>query len=281
LTHQPPTMSAATDDDSLPPFDTSVANPARVMDYLLGGNDNFPADQEAAEAILEVMPSVSQAARISRRFLVDVVRRLMLEAGIRQFLDIGSGLPTADNTHEVAQRTIPEARVVYVDNDPLVLAHARALLISTPEGKCAYLHADLRDTAQILRRTADTLDFSQPIAVLLIGVLHFIPDSEDPYGITRSLMAAVPSGSYLVIGHAQSDIQPEIMAEMVERYNEHSAVAGIPRTREEVTRFFEGLELMPPGVVPLHRWWESDPEMAASAKGLTVCTGYVGTGRKP
>jgi hypothetical protein len=281
LTDHPPTTSVATDDDGLPPFDTSVANPARILDYWLGGNDNFPADQEAAEAILEIMPSVSQTARISRRFLVDVVRRLMLEAGIRQFLDIGSGLPTADNTHEVAQRTAPEARVVYVDNDPLVLAHARALLTSTPEGKCAYLHADLRDTAQILRRATDTLDFSQPIAVLLIGVMHFIPDSEDPYGIIRSLMAAVPSGSYLVIGHAPSDIPSEAVAEVAERYNEHSAVAAIPRTREEVTRFFEGLELMPPGVVPLHRWWESDPEVAASAKGLAVCTIYVGAGRKP
>lgn len=280
MTDHSPT-SAASDDDSLPPFDTSVANPARILDYWLGGNDNFPADQEAAEAILEIMPSVSQTARISRRFLVDVVRRLMLEAGIRQFLDIGSGLPTADNTHEVAQRTAPDARVVYVDNDPLVLAHARALLTSTPEGKCAYLHADLRDTAQILRRAADTLEFSQPIAVLLIGILHFIPDSEDPYGITRRLMEAVPSGSYLVIGHAPSDTQSEAVAEVGERYNEHSAVAGIPRTREEVMRFFEGLEFMPPGVVPLHRWWESDPEMPASAKGLDVCTTYVGAGRVP
>lgn len=276
----PPTMSACNDDDSLPPLDTSVANPARILDYLLGGNDNFPADQEAAEAILEIMPSVAQTARISRRFLVEVVRRLMLEAGIRQFLDIGSGLPTADNTHEVAQRTAPQARVVYVDNDPLVLAHAQALLTSTPEGKCAYLHADLRDTAQILRRTADTLDFSQPIAVLLIGILHFIPDSEDPYGIARRLMAAVPSGSYLVIEHAQSDIQSEAAAEVNERYNEHSAVAGVLRTKEEVTRFFNGLELMPPGVVPLHRWWESDPEISASIKGLAFTT-YVGAGRKP
>lgn len=274
-------MGAAADEDSLPPFDTSVANPARILDYWLGGNDNFLADQKAAEAILEIMPSVSQSARISRRFLVDVVRRLMLEVGIRQFLDIGSGLPTADNTHEVAQRTAPEARVVYVDNDPLVLAHARALLTSTPEGKCAYLHADLRDIAQILHRAADTLDFGQPIAVLLIGILHFIPDSDDPYGITRSLMAAVPSGSYLVIGHGASDIQPEAVAEVNERYNEHSAVAGILRSRAGVTRFLEGLELMPPGVVPLHRWWETDPEMAASVKGLGVCTTYVGAGRKP
>jgi S-adenosyl methyltransferase len=218
-------QSPGNQEDGLPPFDTSVANPPRMWDYWLGGKDNFPADQEAAEAILEVMPSVPQTARIARRFLIDVVRRLMLEAGVRQFLDIGSGLPTADNTHEVAQRTAPEARIVYVDNDPLVLTHARALLTSTPEGRCAYIHADLRDTKTILHEAASTLDFDQPIAVLLLGILHLIPDCEEPYGITRSLMAAVPSGSYLVIGPGASDIQPDAVAEMVDRYNEHSAVS--------------------------------------------------------
>jgi hypothetical protein len=161
------------------------------------------------------------------------------------------------------------------------LTHARALLTSTPEGSCAYVHADLRDTKTILREAADTLDFSQPIAILLLGIMHFIPDTDDPYGITRRLMDAVPPGSYLVIGHGASDIQAAAVAEMTERYNEHSAVAFIPRTKEEVTRFFDGLEIMPPGVVPVHRWWESDPAMAASAKGLAGYTGYCGAGRKP
>lgn len=267
--------------DGLLPFDTSVANPARMWDYWLGGKDNFPADQEAAEAILEIMPSLPQTARIARRFLIDVVRRLMQEAGIRQFLDIGSGLPTADNTHEVAQRTSPEARIVYVDNDPLVLTHARALLTSTLEGKCAYIHADLRDTKNILQEASHTLDFSRPIAVLLLGILHFLPDSDDPYGVTRRLLNAMPPGSYLVIGHGASDIQPDAVAEMTVRYNEHSAVPFIPRTKEDVTRFFDGLELMPPGVVPVHRWWESDPALAASARGRVGYTGYCGAGRKP
>jgi O-methyltransferase involved in polyketide biosynthesis len=271
----------ASEEGGLPPFDTSTANPARMWDYWLGGKDNFPADQEAAEAILEVMPSLPQTARIARRFLVDVVRRLMLEASIRQFLDIGSGLPTADNTHQVAQRTSPEARIVYVDNDPLVLTHARALLTSTPQGRCAYIHADLRDTKTILSEAEATLDFDRPVAILLLGILHFLPDTDDPYGIVRALMDAMPSGSYLVIGHGARDIQADAVAEMTERYNEHSAVAFIPRTKEEVTRFFEGLELMPPGVVPVHRWWESDPAMAATAEGLAGYTGYCGAGRKP
>jgi SAM-dependent methyltransferase len=268
-------------EDGLPPVDTSVANPARMWDYWLGGKDNFHADREAAEAILEVMPSLPQTARIARRFLIDVVRRLMLEAGIRQFLDIGSGLPTADNTHEIAQRTAPEARIVYVDNDPLVLTHARALLASTPQGRCAYIHADLRDTRTILREADNTLDFGEPIAILLLGILHFISDSADAYEITRRLMEAVPSGSYLVIGHGASDIQPEAVAEMTERYNEHSAVPFIPRNKEEIMRFFDGLQVMPPGVVPVHRWWESDPSMAASAQGFAGYTGYCGAGRKP
>ena len=252
-----------------------------MWDYWLGGKDNFPADQEAAEAILEVMPSLPQMARIARRFLIDVVRRLMLEEGIRQFLDIGSGLPTADNTHEVAQRTAPEARIVYVDNDPLVLTHARALLTSTPQGRCAYIHADLRDTRTIMREAANTLDFDQPIAILLLGILHFIPDSEDAYEITRHLMDDVPPGSYLVIGHGASDIQADAVADMTERYNEHSAVPFTPRSKEEVTRFFDGLQLISPGVVPVHRWWESDPAMAASARGVAGYTGYCGAGRKP
>lgn len=263
------------------PFDTSVANPARMWDYWLGGKDNFAADREAAEAILQVMPTLPQMARIARMFLVDVVRWLVIEEGVRQFLDVGSGLPTAENTHEVAQRLAPESRIVYADNDPIVLSHAKALLNSAPEGACAYVQADLRDVDLILSEARKTLDFTKPIAILLLGILHFISDEEDPYAITRRYMDAVPEGSYLVIGHGASDIEAERVAEMTETYNEHSAVPFIPRDHEQVSRFFDGLQIMPPGVVPVHQWWANDPEKAAYASKLAGYTGYAGTGLKP
>ena len=258
-------------------FDVNVPNPARMWNYWVGGKDNFAADRQAADQVLEVMPSLPLIARLARRFLIDAVHRLAAGYGVRQFLDIGTGLPTADNTHDVAQQAAPQSKIVYVDNDPVVLTHARALLTSSSEGKTDYIPADLRDTAAILSGAARTLDFSQPVAVLLIAVLHFIPDADDPYGIVARLMDAVPSGSYLVIAHAARDIQTGAIAEMTRRYNELSPVSVTPRTSEQVTRFFDGLDVIAPGVVPIRQWWAPGADIGADS-GLA---GYCGIGRKP
>jgi hypothetical protein len=178
-------------------FDASVAHPARIYNYWLGGKDNFAADRRAAQEVLDVMPLIAQVARSNRLFLSTAVHYLVSEAGIRQFLDIGTGLPTENNTHEVAQRVAPESRIVYVDNDPIVLSHARALLTSDPRGQCTYVDADAREVEKILGEAAGVLDFSQPVAVMMLGLLHFIPDADDPYGLTRRYMDAVRPGSYL------------------------------------------------------------------------------------
>ncbi len=261
----------------LPAFDTRVPNPARIWNYWVGGKDNFASDREAADKVLEAMPAMPLIARLVRRFLIAVVCQLADGYGIRQFLDIGTGLPTADNTHDVAQRAAPESRIVYVDHDPVVLSHARALLTSSAEGATDYIQADLRDTGTILAAAARTLDFSQPAAVLLIAVLHFIPDADDPYGIVKRLMDGVPSGSCLVIAHAASDIAPGASAEMARRYNELSPVSITPRSHEQVGRFFDGLDMVPPGLVRLSQWWESGQVGAGIAGDLA---GYCGIGRK-
>jgi S-adenosyl methyltransferase len=258
-------------------FDTHVPNPARIWNYWVGGKDNFAADREAADKVLEAMSAMPLIARLVRRFLIDAVNQLADGYGIRQFLDIGTGLPTADNTHDVAQRAAPESRIVYVDHDPVVLSHARVLLTSSDEGETDYILADLRDTDTILTDAARTLDFRQPVAVLLIAVLHFIPDGDDPYEIVKRLMDMVPPGSYLVISHAASDIAAGATAEMARRYNELSPVSITPRSREQVARFFDGLDMMPPGLVPLSKWWESGQAEAGTASELA---GYCGIGRK-
>ena len=183
-------------------FNPSAPSAARIYDYLLGGKDNYASDREAAETILRIEPESAAVARQNRAFLGRAVRYLVQEAGIRQFLDIGSGLPTAGNVHEVAQAHAPESRVVYVDNDPIVLAHARALLDSAPQGRCGYVQSDLRDTGNIVSQAAETLDLAKPVAVLLISILHFVPDADDPWGIAGRLMGAVPAGSYLAVTHA-------------------------------------------------------------------------------
>jgi SAM-dependent methyltransferase len=257
-----------------PVFDLTVASPARVWNYWLGGNDHFAADRETSDKVLSAMPSLLQIARATRRFLVDAVSQLTNECGIRQFIDIGSGLPTADNTHEVAQRLAPDSRVVYVDYDPSVRKHAQALLTSTSEGKTDFIQADLRDTEKILEEAARTLDFGKPVAILLITILHFIPDDDGPHEIVRRLVNAVPPGSYLVILHAPSDIRATEVAEMSRSYNASAAAPITPRPRAEVARFFDGLEMSGPGLVNLTEWW---PDQAAEA-GLA---GYVGIGRKP
>ena len=220
-----------------PGFDTSVAHPARIWDYFLGGKDNFAADRVAAQGVLEVMPAMAMVARAGRAFLAAAVHYLATDGGIGQFLDIGTGLPTANNTHEVAQRANERARIVYVDNDPIVLSHARALLTSGPDGKTAYVDADIRDTDRVLAEAARTLDFTQPVAVMLLAVLHFVPDGDDPYKITAKLMDALPAGSFLALSHATSDIQSGPVAAGTERYNQRSVVPITTRTRAQVTRF--------------------------------------------
>ncbi len=249
-----------------------------MWNYWLGGKDNYAADRIAADQVIDALPSMPEVARRARRFLVDAVHQLVTVYGIRQFLDLGSGLPTADNTHEVAQRAAAGSRVVYVDHDPVVLSHARALLASGAEGKTDYIQADLRDTVAILGEARRTLDLSQPVATLLIAVLHFIPDDEDPYAVVRRLMDAVPSGSYLVIGHGASDIEPEAAAELSKRYNAMSPTKIRLRTRAEIMPFFDGLELVGRGLVPLSQWWADAPAATDTASGLV---GYVGIARKP
>jgi O-methyltransferase involved in polyketide biosynthesis len=262
-------------------FDPSVANPARVWNYWVGGKDHFAADREAAEMVLELLPHMMLLAQLTRRFLIDTVHQLAADYGIRQFLDIGTGLPTADNTHDVAQRVAPGSRIVYVDNDPVVISHAQALLVGTPDGVTDYLDADLRDPATILAGAARVLDFSQPVAVLLVGVLHFIAEPDDPYGIVARLMDAVPSGSYLVIVHGASDIQAEAVAESSRVYNEMSSVPYTPRSREQVARFFEGLDLVDPGLVPIgHRPTPGQPDASVGSGPADGGTSYCGIGRK-
>jgi SAM-dependent methyltransferase len=258
-------------------FDTSVASPARVWNYWIGGKDNYAADRAAAEAVMAANPVQPTIARTARRFLVDVIRQLAEQRGVRQFLDIGSGLPTADNTHEVAQRVAPDARVVYVDNDPVVLAHARALLTSTPEGKTDVILADLRDPETILTQAARTLDFSQPVAIVLIGVLHFIDEEADPYAIVARLLRAVAVGSYLVIGHAASDVRSAEVQQGYRAYNARSPIKITPRSREQIDRLVAGLEPVGPGMVTLGQWFEPG-QLGGDGADLV---GYTGVMRKP
>ena len=258
-------------------LDTRHAHSARVYDYWLGGKDHFAADREAAEQAIAANPGIVMDVRANRAFLARAVRYLVTDCGVRQFLDIGTGLPTASNTHEVAQAAAPAARVVYVDNDPVVLAHARALLTSTSEGATAYLDADLRDTKAILDAAAETLDFSQPIALMLLIVLHMIPDGDDPYGIVAGLVRALPAGSYLVLAHPASDIRTAQQAEMTRRVNERmSGPKATMRDRAAIARFFDGLDLLDPGVVQPQQW-RPDPAHGAPDQ----VTAWCGVARKP
>ena len=259
----------------VPGIDTSVAHPARVYDYWLGGKDNFAADREAGEMALRAYPELAQAVRSNRAFLARAVRYLAGEQSIRQFLDIGTGIPTANNTHEVAQATAPDSRVVYVDNDPVVLLHAKALLKSTREGACEYIHADLRDTDTVLAQAAQTLDFGQPIALMLLAVLQFIPDAEDPYALVARLTDALPSGSHLVISHPTDDFNPN-KGESIQRYNERVADTATLRGKEETARFFAGLDLAGPGIVAVAKW-RPDSDLDAARPSSMWC----GVGRKP
>jgi hypothetical protein len=236
-------------------FDTSVAHQARIYDYLLGGKDNYAADREAAEATLKVWPEFGFACQSNRAFLDRVIRYLAADAGIRQFLDLGTGIPTAGNTHQVAQEIAPESRVVYVDYDPIVLGHARALLTSHEAGATDYIHADLRDTDAILAQARRLLDFTQPVAVTLLLILHAIPDSDDPHGIVATLMDSVPSGSYLAISHPASDVLGEEERDgIVSTLNPRAQQQFTPRSREQVAQFFAGFDLVEPGLVLVEQW---------------------------
>jgi S-adenosyl methyltransferase len=254
----------------------SVPHPARVYDYYLAGKDNFEADRVAAEAGIKAFPKTAESARAARAFLRRVVRFLTAEAGIRQFLDIGTGLPSGENVHQVAQSLAPDARIVYVDNDPIVLLHAQALLNGNPEGAVAYLDADLRNPEKILGDAAKTLDFSQPIALLLLGILHNVGDEYDPRGIVRGLVQAIPAGSYLAVCHLTADIYPEL-ADWAKALNEQQLNAPLVlRDHAQVTSFFEGLDLVEPGVVQLSKWRPQTELEAAAAAAL-----WGGVARKP
>jgi hypothetical protein len=258
-------------------YDTTVAHPARVYNYWLGGKDNFAADREVGDRTKAAYPAIVTGVQAQRQVLSAAVHYLASQASIRQFLDIGTGLPVANNTHEAAQSVAPESRIVYVDNDPMVLAHAKALLTSAPAGACAYLDADIRDTKKLLDAAAGLLDFSKPIALMLIGILQLIPDSDDPAGIVARLLDAVPSGSWLAIVHPANDVAVDQMASLVKRYNEGVSATTTLRNHAEISAFFAGTELLAPGVVQLHQWQPGGP--ARTVEGEIPA--YVGLARKP
>jgi hypothetical protein len=257
------------------PFDTSVAHVARVYNYWLGGKDNFAADRAAGEQAIKAFPNIVLSARANRAFLARAVRFLATGAGIRQFLDIGTGIPSANNTHEVAQAAAPQSRVVYVDNDPVVLNHARALLASDPAGATDYIEADLRNPQQILERAAQLLDFSQPVAVMLMAILQHLDDADDPYRVVATLLDATPEGSYLALSHPAKDIDAAAMAKMAESLNQMMAEKVTFRDRSAVASFFDGLDLVEPGLVQASKWRPASEVEAASPAAL-----WAGVARK-
>jgi len=232
----------------------NIAHVARVYDYLLGGKDNFAADREAAEQAMRINPDIVPSARANRAFGARTAGHLASQAGIRQFLDIGTGMPTTNSIHEVARSVAPQSRIVYVDHDPIVLTHARALLASAPAGVTDYIEADLREPGKILAEAAQTLDFGRPVAIMLIAILHLILDRDDPYDLVSQLVNAVVPGSYVVISHAASDIDTGAMISMTSRLNELMAQQAVPRTHREVAAFFAGLDLLEPGLVRISEW---------------------------
>ncbi|MFI5936659.1 SAM-dependent methyltransferase [Actinoplanes sp. NPDC051494] len=264
-------MTSRSDSDLRARLNATQPNSARVWNYLLGGKDNFAADRKAADALTDQLPEIREFARAGRAFLTRATGFLAAEAGVRQFIDIGTGLPTADNTHEVAQRIAPESRVVYVDNDPVVLTHARALLTSDPAGATSYLDADAQDPARILKAAADTLDFSQPIAVMMIGILGHLSDADQPAQVVRTIVDALPSGSYLVVNDSIPTPGNTIAAETARSDGTHYHL----RTVEQITAFFDGLDLIEPGVVPTPLW---RPAPGPAPAGIAV---YCGVARKP
>lgn len=264
-----------------PGIDSTVPHSARVWNYFLGGKDFYPVDRAVGEEYTRIFPDIMDIARADRAFLGRAVRYMAGEAGIRQFLDIGTGLPTLDNTHEVAQQVAPESRIVYVDNDPLVLVHAEALLVSTPEGACDYIEADFENPDLILEKAARTLDFGKPVGITLLGLLHFNPDLEHTLKIVKQLLDAVPSGSFLALTHSTMDMVTEEQkaqnVEAQEMWNENATASLTPRGYDEVMRYFEGLELLEPGLVSMSHWRVEDNPWGVPA----AVAGYAGVGRKP
>ena len=259
-----------------PQLDTSEAHSARVWNYLLGGKDNFAADRQVGDMILQLFPGIAYIARVQRRFLARAVRYLAADAGIRQFLDVGTGLPTANNTHQVAQQVASQSRIVYVDNDPLVLVHAEALLTSAPGGVTSYIEADVRDPDAIVRDAARTLDLSQPVALMLLGIMGQIDDSDEPGSVVAWLLDALPPGSYLVLSDG-TDTNPELN-QAIAAYNQNSASTYHLRSPDRIAGFFAGLDLVPPGVVTTSRW---RPDVRDADEEPREIDAVGGVGRKP
>ena len=268
--------SPVLDQYDLPVIDTNRVNPARVWNYWLGGKDNYPVDQEFGEQVCALVPGITDLARAGRGFLFRAVRHLTAVKGIRQFLDIGPGLPTTAHTHQIAQAIAPACRVVYVDHDPLVLAHARALFTSTPAGRTDHLHADVRDPDVIVRDAARTLDFTRPVALMLLGGLNFLFEDDQAHTIVTRLMDALPAGSYLLLSHLGADIHPEAMRAYARLWNEHAVSPITIRSPQQLTRFFDPLELLEPGVVSCSLW-RPDPRQLGTPVAVDM---YCGVGRK-
>jgi O-methyltransferase involved in polyketide biosynthesis len=274
MSSTPPSDSDSLD---LPEIDTTVPHSARIYDYWLGGKDHYPVDREMGEQIRAVLPEIVEMARAQRAFLARVVTYLAGEVGIRQFLDIGTGLPTANNTHQVAQTVAPTSRIVYVDNDPLVLTHARALLRSSPEGATDYIDADLREPDKILQGAARTLDFTRPVAIMLLGIVHHVTDTDQAHAVVNRLLDATPSGSHLVITHTTNVVTGEKMDEAVRQWNEAGSVPIVIRSPQELARFFGSLELLEPGVVAITQWRPDATDPSSKREMDEFCA----VGRKP
>ena len=274
--HEAGEASVANDDWSQFEIRSDIPHAGRMYDYMLGGTTNFESDRAASHAAGQEFPGGLEAAKVgiraNRDFLGQAVQH-MAEAGVRQFLDLGTGIPNDDNTHAVALGTAPDSRIVYVDNDPVVLAHAHELLRTTPESTTSYLYADIRDTHRILEEAARTLDFDQPVGLVLVAILHFVTDADDAHGIVSRLVDAIPSGSYLAISHLGSDLVPGLV-ELYQGISEKTKETFVLRDRGEVTRFFDGLELVDPGVTTVGRW-----RSGAELDGPD--TFYAGVARKP
>ncbi|MER5514932.1 SAM-dependent methyltransferase [Streptomyces sp. NPDC002763] len=259
-------------------IDTSKPHPARMYDWYLGGKDNYPVDEEMGRQMLALDPRVPVMARVNRAFMHRSTRWLA-EQGVRQFLDIGTGIPTAPNLHQIAQAVAPESRVVYCDNDPIVLAHAAALLRGTPEGATEYLQADVRDPAAIVAAARQILDLDRPVALSLVALLHFVPDEDGAHELVGRLLAELPSGSYLTMTHATADFTPEESAAATAKLKAAGVTLAL-RSQEEFGRFFDGLDLVDPGVSVVHHW---HPELGEPVPGQDdgVIPGYGAVGRKP
>jgi hypothetical protein len=264
-------------------IDTTVANPARVHNFLAGGDGHFAVDREAVNQAATILPGGLETAQRAVRSIVGfqsrVIRYVAAEAGIRQFMKLGTAVPVVEDVHEVAHAAAPDSRVVYVGNDPLALAHAHSLRRVTPEGSAAYIHASLTDTEAVVRQASETLDFARPVALLLPATLNFVPDDRDPYGIVARLVDAVPSGSYLALTHTSHEIRSERMLEAAERFSKLLGPQYVVRPRDQIVRFFAGLDLIEPGLVQIDRW-RPDPAEDADENSRPAPI-YGGVGRKP